>query len=291
MKRIHLERTLPAPPEIVWELIVDPDQYRLWTDVFSPGSGFTGSWEKGGKIRFTAPDEAGVESGMLSEIADSRWPEHISIHHVGLLLNGLEDKASSFAREWVPSFENYTLSRTPEGGCRFQLAQDLPESRIAEFTARWETAFERMAQLIETSETLGKAISLEARSAASPEELWDRLVTPEKVMTWNFASEDWHCPKARNELVPGGEFHYEMAARDGSASFDFWGTYTEIQKPEQLNFTLGDGRRVWITLEGKPWGCLIRERFEAEQMNSLHLQRQGWQSILDRLAGQSALQP
>lgn len=136
----------------------------------------------------------------------------------------------------------------------------------------------------ETSDTLVEVIALETRSPHSPEILWQRLVSPELVQTWNFASEDWHCPSARNELRPGGEFHYEMAARDGSASFDFWGTYTLIREPEQLEFTLGDGRRVWISIQSTPGGSIIRERFEAEQMNSLALQRQGWQSILDNLA-------
>ena len=121
------------------------------------------------------------------------------------------------------------------------------------------------------------------RSNHSPSEIWEKLVTPEKVMTWNFASDDWCCPKASNDLVVGGEFHYEMASVDGSMSFDFWGTFTEIETEKLLNYKLGDGRNVLIEIIEKPYGCLIEERFEPESEN-LHLQRFGWQSILKHLA-------
>lgn len=284
MIRIHLERAFQAGPELLWELVVDPDHYRFWTDAFSPGSGFDGDWIKGSSIRFVAEDENGIESGMLSEIAESQWPEFISIRHVGLVMNGVNDYDSPLAREWSPAFENYRFIPKEDGTSIFEVEQDLPEEQADEFKVSWEKAFDRMAIRLKTFADKNKVITLREKSLNRPEVIWEKLVTPEKVMTWNYASDDWHCPNAKNNLVIGGEFHYEMAAKDGSASFDFWGTYTEIEAPNRLYFALGDGRTVRIDIFNKPYGCLIEERFEAEQQNNLHLQRQGWQNILKNLA-------
>jgi len=284
MIRIHLERSFQAAPELLWELVVDPDHYRFWTEAFSSGSVFVGDWTKGSAIRFVAEDENGIESGMLSEIAESQWPAFISIRHLGLVMNGVNDYDSPLAREWSPAFENYRFIPKDDGTSIFEVEQDLPEEQAEELKISWEKAFDRMAILLESSAEVGKVITLREKSLNPPEVIWEKLVTPEKVMSWNYASDDWHCPQARNNLVIGGEFHYEMAAKDGSASFDFWGTYTEIEAAKRLYFVLGDGRSVRIDILEKPYGCLIEERFEAEKQNNLNLQRQGWQNILKNLA-------
>ena len=284
MIRIQLERAFHVGPELLWELVVDPDHYRFWTEAFSEGSDFDGDWTKGSKIRFVAEDENGIESGMLSEIAESQWPEFISIKHVGLVMNGIDDYDSPVAREWSPAFENYRFIPKEDGTCIFEVEQDLPEEQAEEFKGSWEKSFDRMAMRLETSADVGKVITLREKSRHDPEVIWEKLTTPEKVMTWNYASDDWHCPSAKNNLEVGGEFHYEMAAKDGSASFDFSGTYTEIEAFKRLYFVLGDGRPVRIDIFEKPYGCLIEERFEAEQQNNLHTQRQGWQNILENLA-------
>jgi len=44
------------------------------------------------------------------------------------------------------------------------------------------------------------------------------------ITQWNNASEDWHTPRAENDLKPGGTFNYRMEAKNGSAGFDFRGT-------------------------------------------------------------------
>ena len=44
--------------------------------------------------------------------------------------------------------------------------------------------------------------------------VWEMFTAPEHVVNWNFASDDWHAPKATNELKVGGRFIYTMAAKD-----------------------------------------------------------------------------
>ncbi len=112
-------------------------------------------------------------------------------------------------------------------------------------------------------------------------EVWKYWTLPEHIMNWNFASSDWHCPDATNNLVVGGEFHYLMAAKDGSFSFDFWGAYQKIDIEKCIDIILGDGRTMSVYFEANPEGTIVTETFEPETENSIELQKTGWQTILD----------
>jgi uncharacterized protein YndB with AHSA1/START domain len=112
-------------------------------------------------------------------------------------------------------------------------------------------------------------------------EVWDKFTTPENVINWNFASDDWHCPKAENDVTIGGKFVYTMAAKDDSASFDFNGIYSEIELHKKIAYSIEGGRKVIVTFEENENNTLVIENFEPEDINSIELQQQGWQSILD----------
>lgn len=287
MISLELSKKINAPRELLWEMIVDPDLYRIWTSVFSPGSDFDGQWETGHKIKFITEDENGVQNGMTSEIAESRWPEFISIRHLGLIADDVEDFDSPQAQAWAPAYENYTLETLDAESSLFKVYMDLEEEHLEMFEKMWEKALEKINQLCQSLKDKPFTITLRQKSKQSPEIIWAALTQPHHVMAWNFADESWHCPRAENHLALGGEFHYEMAAKDGSAHFDFWGTYKAIKPNERLTFDLGDGRAVDIRLIPKNYGCLIEERFVAETENSLYLQRMGWGSILSRLVDYS----
>ncbi len=111
--------------------------------------------------------------------------------------------------------------------------------------------------------------------------VWECWTKPEHIVHWNFASADWHCPTAENDFRTGGKFNYQMAARDGSFSFDFWGIYSEIKEFKSIYSTLGDGRKMWIDFREDGAATHIDERFEAETENTVELQQMGWQAILD----------
>ncbi len=110
---------------------------------------------------------------------------------------------------------------------------------------------------------------------------WEYWTSPTHIIHWNFASADWHCPTATNQLELGGEFHYIMSAKDGSFSFDFWGTYTKIETEKSIEILLGDGRKMTVQFEETTDGTIITEIFEPEKINSLELQKAGWQAIVD----------
>lgn len=114
-----------------------------------------------------------------------------------------------------------------------------------------------------------------------PARAWALFTQPASITQWNFASDDWHCPSASVDLVVGGTHTARMAARDGSFSFDFEGTYIEVLAPEALTLVLGDGRRSRTTFAQVAGGTLVQTSFDPETENSPELQREGWQAILD----------
>jgi uncharacterized protein YndB with AHSA1/START domain len=118
--------------------------------------------------------------------------------------------------------------------------------------------------------------------------VWKCWTDPAHITGWNAASDDWHCPKASNDLRAGGRFSSTMAARDGSFSFDFEGVYDDVQDPgsrqgqARIAYTMADGRTCEVLFAEKEEGTLVTESFDAETQNPVEMQRAGWQAILDR---------
>lgn len=112
------------------------------------------------------------------------------------------------------------------------------------------------------------------------QKVWDMWTGPEHITKWNFASPDWECPKAENDVRIGGNFSSTMAARDGSMSFDFAGTYTNVIPLELLVYSFGD-RTATVSFMAQGDSVLITETFDPETENPREMQEAGWQSILN----------
>ena len=124
-------------------------------------------------------------------------------------------------------------------------------------------------------------ITVQSNIQAPIQKVWEFFTNPQHVINWNFAMPEWHCPSATNQLEVGGEFHYIMAARDNSMSFDFWGTYQKVEKEKNIEILLGDGRSMLVTFEMTDATTIITEKFEPEKENPVEMQQAGWQMILD----------
>ena len=111
--------------------------------------------------------------------------------------------------------------------------------------------------------------------------VWKKWTTPEDIIQWYAASDDWHTTKAENDLRPGGSFSSRMEAKDGSFGFDFGGVYEQVILHKLIEYTLGDGRTVSIVFSVENGMTKIVETFEAENTNPIEMQQKGWQSILD----------
>lgn len=124
-------------------------------------------------------------------------------------------------------------------------------------------------------------ITVETLVNAEPGKVWDAWNTPEDIEQWNSAHESWHTTRSEVDLREGGTFVSRMEAKDGSAGFDFEGTYTRVVPGQAIEYRMGDGREVTVEFVPGPGGVRVRETFDAESENEAELQRQGWQAILD----------
>ncbi|MBK9271478.1 MAG: SRPBCC family protein [Saprospiraceae bacterium] len=124
-------------------------------------------------------------------------------------------------------------------------------------------------------------IKIEALIAADLQKVWDCYTQPNHITQWNFATDSWCCPKAENDLRPGGKYSARMEAKDGSFGFDFEAIYDELIPLKKIAYTLTDGRKVNTSFEITDGQCKISTIFDAETVNSIELQKQGWQAILD----------
>lgn len=111
--------------------------------------------------------------------------------------------------------------------------------------------------------------------------VWNFYTEPKHITKWNNAAPDWHTPRAHNDLRTGGKFLFRMEARDGSQGFDFAGVYTEVKHNELISYEIGDGRKVKVVFSEQGDHTKITVNFEAEEINSIEMQRGGWQAILD----------
>lgn len=124
-------------------------------------------------------------------------------------------------------------------------------------------------------------ITVETEIKAPIEKVWEFWTEPEHITHWNFASDNWCCPSATNDLRPNGKFVYRMEAKDGSMGFDFNGIYKQIEKNKYISYEMEDGRKVEIEFKVNGDSIKLTESFEPEGTNSDEMQRVGWQSILE----------
>lgn len=128
-------------------------------------------------------------------------------------------------------------------------------------------------------------ITIQTLINAPLEKVWNAWNTPEDIMKWNSASEDWHTPSSTVDLRVGGKFTSRMEAIDGSVGFDFEGTYDEVKPQELIAYSMSDGRKVRVTFTKKSeTETEVVESFDPESENPQEMQRAGWQSILDNFA-------
>ena len=122
-KTLEFAVTIRAPRPKVWDTMLGQETYKDWTSAFCDGSHYSGSWAKGEKMKFLAPNG----DGMTSVIAENRLHEYISIRHLGEIAGGVEDTTSEKVRSWAPAYENYTFSEVA-GGTKVRVDVDvLPE--------------------------------------------------------------------------------------------------------------------------------------------------------------------
>lgn len=128
-------------------------------------------------------------------------------------------------------------------------------------------------------------MKIQVRTAvrAPAEVVWRAYTTPDDIVQWNAASDDWHTTTATVDLRPGGRFSSRMEAKDGSYGFDFAGEYTVVEPHRRIEYRLGE-RAVVVEFASAGPTVTVRVTFDGDGAYPEEQQRAGWQAILDNFA-------
>lgn len=149
MEKIHIVTFISAPCKKVWDVMLSDATYRDWTAAFYPGSYYKGDWSEGSKILFLGPSPTGEgEGGMVSRIKENRLHEFISIEHLGIVSNGVEDTTSEATKGWAGAHENYTFTEK-DGGTELTIDLDILESEKANMEEMWKKGLVKLKELAE----------------------------------------------------------------------------------------------------------------------------------------------
>jgi len=272
MLKLDFNISIEASSAKVWQVLWNDMTYRKWAAVFREGSYAITDWKTGSKVHFLIPEG----DGMYSVISESRPNEYMEIEHLGELRNFEEQKNSEDQKSWKGSKEIYSLKEVDGKTTLTASLQSLDE-----FAEYFKETFPKAMAVIKDLSEHPVEIVVQTIIASSLENVWKCWTENDHIIKWNFAADDWHCPKAQNDLREGGKFVYTMAAKDGSFSFDFWGIYSKIDHFRSIYSILGDNRQMKVEFIKEDKFVRLTETFEAETENPLDMQQMGWQSILN----------
>ena len=86
---------------------------------------------------------------MVAEIAEHRPAEFVSIRHLGVIHNGVEDTIGDAVRAWAPCFENYSFT-DEAGGTRLRVDCDVFGSYEDWMNQTWPKALQALKNICET---------------------------------------------------------------------------------------------------------------------------------------------
>lgn len=144
MEKIHFSILINANPEKVWSVLWTDETYRKWTSAFTEGSYAETDWKQGSKVLFLD----GKGSGMVSRIAENKPNEYMSIEHLGMVKDGVEDTTSDAVKAWAGAHENYTLKKI-DGKTELSVDMDATEEFKEMFSAIWPKALQNVKELSE----------------------------------------------------------------------------------------------------------------------------------------------
>ena len=125
-------------------------------------------------------------------------------------------------------------------------------------------------------------ITIEITILKSVTKVWEFFTEPDHITQWNFASDEWTCSSAQNDLQVGGIFNYRMEMKDEDFGFDYKGSYDEIIPLQKIKYHLDDGRKVEVLFEKVDENTTqVTQAFEPDPQQPELMQREGWYSILD----------
>jgi uncharacterized protein YndB with AHSA1/START domain len=144
MTRLTYSTTIQAPGDVVWRTMLEDETYRQWTSAFHEGSYAVTDWKPGSKALFLGPDG----SGMVSRVAEHRPNEFLSLEHLGVVKEGVEDIEGEGVSKWAGAREDYTLTEE-RGSVTLRVDMDTTEEHKKFFEEVWPKALANLKGLSE----------------------------------------------------------------------------------------------------------------------------------------------
>jgi uncharacterized protein YndB with AHSA1/START domain len=274
MKQLEFKTTIHAPAAKVWQLLWNDTTYRHWTSVFHDTSFAKTDWKEGSSVHFLGD----TGDGMYSKILSKKENIEMIFEHLGVVKNFAEQPMDADTKKWSGSKEQYFLKET-NGVTELVAKVDIVDDFEDYFSSTFPKALEKIKDLAEGK--IKEQIIIATEVNAPLEKVWNSFTGPEHITKWNQASPDWHCPAAENDLRTGGSFKSTMAAKDGSFSFDFGGTYLHVDPMKSFHYITEDKREVLVEFIQNENSVRVRESFHPEGTNPHDMQRGGWKAILE----------
>ena len=271
MQPLTFTITIQAPKEKVWHTMLNLETYKQWASAFHPDSSYEGNWDAHSTIYFVDQNKSGLQATVLEN----------TLYLKIVLGNFIELKESVLMQEtstmWQDATEAYTFNEV-NGTTTLHVTTATP----AEFAPYMEDAWPKALQkLQEMCEATTNQITVACELNANIQTVWSAWTEPSAINTWYHASEDWEASNTTNTLATGERFSIFMSAKDKSFGFNFTGIYKTITPLTYLEYYLDDGRRVETTFTKTDNTVVVTQIFDPESVNSLELQKAGWQAILD----------
>ena len=264
----NLEIEINASVEKVWLALTNATEFNKWMKRVSVET----NWKQGSEITYTCYDQNGKV--MQWEGMDMIWKGNIKTVVSNKELTCIYPNQSTGLIE-----ESYLIEKLGDHKTKLLQIQTVTTQAVAD--GYKEGTLHSLQLLKKHLETMSTKITVSATVNAPIAKVWDYYTQPDHITKWNFASDDWQCPKAENDLRVGGKCSARMEAKDGSFGFDFETTYTKVEIPRELAYTMADGRMASTSFETIEQQTLVSTTFDPEKENPLEMQQQGWQMILN----------
>jgi len=277
---LTIERRFRAPKQVIWDYYTKREMIELWWGPeHFPTTIKTFEFKVGGiwHYHMTGPDGTkywslaeyrAINSGVSLEyddyFSDDQGRKSASLPAVRVRVE--------FRADGTDTIVIKTLT--------FSTLKDLQKLIEMGFEQGFASQCDKLDKLLAGGQAGQEQITVETTVLAPITEVWRAYTTPDDIIKWNAASDDWHTPRATVDLRVGGVFSSRMEAKDGSVGFDFVGTYTKIVAHKLIEYSFGD-RAARVEFIPSPNGVKVSVTFDSETIYSIEQQRSGWQAILE----------
>ena len=151
MKKLKFEKEINASAKKVYETMLglkNKKTYEYWTATFNPTSTYEGNWNKGSKILFVGEDENGKKGGMVSEIAENKPANFVSIRHYGFLDGDKEITTGEQVEKWAGGHENYSFKEN-NGITTVTVEIDTVDDYLDFFNKTYPKALDKLKEISE----------------------------------------------------------------------------------------------------------------------------------------------